>query len=46
MNEYFERKPLNGQILEKLHMNLVAARFKIIEVLSLLKADFIMAKHV
>jgi hypothetical protein len=45
MNEFFERQPMRPHIIEKLQEFLVVARFKIIEVTSLLKSDHILKEN-
>ena len=46
MNEFFERQPMKGFVIERLQEYMVVARFKIIEVTQLLRSDHILKDEV
>lgn len=46
MNEFFERKPIPARKIDVMQSNMIAARFKIIELLQFLKEDAIIGKKV
>lgn len=46
MNEFFDRKPIAARKIDIMQSNMLAARFKIIELLQFLKEDSIIGKKV